>query len=144
MESLKSVLIDVVTPCDQVIAACASAKVGAEATSSSTGLPSERIATQPEPRRTVLNRPPPIMPLAPATFLMSQSMSASMASRLRPLTVICSPSSLIRCTCWAVSARKTSPVPETFMRSWPSPVSAFFMNFDMPPDPACSKVTSPW
>ena len=47
LESLKSVLIDVVTPCDQVIAAWASAKVGAEPTSSSTGLPSERIATQP-------------------------------------------------------------------------------------------------
>ena len=85
------------------------------------------------------------MPLAPETFWMSQSMSASMASRLRPLTVICSPpSSLIRCTCWAVSARKTSPVPDTFMRSWPSPVRAFFMNFDTPPVPACSKVTSPW
>ena len=46
---LKSVLIAVVTPEDQVIAACASAKVGAEATLSSTGGPSERIATQPVP-----------------------------------------------------------------------------------------------
>jgi hypothetical protein len=83
-------------------------------------------------------------PLPPDTFWMSQSMSASMASRLRPFTVICSPSRRMRCTCWPVSARKTSPVPETFIRSWPSPVSAFLTNFPMPPLPACSNVTSPW
>src|SRR5918995_6710338 len=53
---LKSVLIDVDTPDDHVIAAWASANVGAEATLSSTGGPSERIATQPVPCRWVLNR----------------------------------------------------------------------------------------
>ena len=37
------------TPEDHVIAACASANVGAAATLSSTGGPSERIATQPVP-----------------------------------------------------------------------------------------------
>jgi hypothetical protein len=51
---LKSVLIDVVTPDDHVIAACASANVGAEATLSSTGGPSDRIATQPVPRSSML------------------------------------------------------------------------------------------
>src|SRR3954452_2106013 len=49
-----SVLIDCVTPEDHVIAACASAKVGAEATLSRTGGPSERIATQPVPERAML------------------------------------------------------------------------------------------
>ena len=51
---LKSVFIDVETPCDHVIAACASANVGAEATLSRTGGPSERIATQPVPCSDVL------------------------------------------------------------------------------------------
>ena len=51
---LKSVLSEVDTPDDQVIAACASAKVGAEATFSRTGGPSERIATQPVPRSSML------------------------------------------------------------------------------------------
>src|SRR6476620_6120747 len=51
---LKSVFSAVETPCDQVIAACASAKVGAEATLSRTGGPSERIATQPVPFSAVL------------------------------------------------------------------------------------------
>ena len=35
-------------------------------------------------------------------------------------------------------------MPETFIRSVPSPVIAFFMNFVMPPLPACSNLTSPW
>src|SRR4051812_42605368 len=47
-------LTDVVTPEDHVIAACGSAKVGAVATLSSTGGPSERIATQPVPCSAVL------------------------------------------------------------------------------------------
>src|SRR3954447_6544342 len=47
-------LTDVVTPDDHVIAACGLAKVGAVATLSSTGGPSERIATQPVPCRAVL------------------------------------------------------------------------------------------
>src|ERR671923_60321 len=51
---LKSVLIDVLTPDDHVIAACASANVGADATLSSTGGPSDRIATQPVPRSSML------------------------------------------------------------------------------------------
>src|SRR6185437_5676822 len=55
--ALKSVLSEVVTPDDQVIAAWASANVGAEATLSRTGGPSDRIATQPVPLRSVLNRP---------------------------------------------------------------------------------------
>ena len=87
---LKSVLIDVDTPEDHVIAACASANVGACATLSSTGGPSESMATQPVPWSFVLNRPPPIMPLAPWTLWMSQSMSESNASRFWPLTVISS------------------------------------------------------
>ena len=71
-----------------MIAAWASANVGALATFSSTGGPSERIATQPVPCSERLNSPPPIMPLAPSTRLMSQSMPASKASRFRPLTVM--------------------------------------------------------
>jgi hypothetical protein len=51
---LKSVLIDVDTPDDHVMAAWASANVGAEATLRSTGGPSERIATQPVPRSSML------------------------------------------------------------------------------------------
>src|SRR6478609_7108692 len=47
-------LTEVVTPDDQVIAACGSAKVGACATLSSTGGPSERMATQPVPCSAVL------------------------------------------------------------------------------------------
>ena len=49
---LKSVFSPTVTPEDQVIAAWASAKVGACATLSRTGGPSERIATQPVPTAT--------------------------------------------------------------------------------------------
>src|SRR3712207_9486183 len=47
--SLMSVLIDVDTPDDHVIAACASANVGAEATLRRTGGRSEGIAIQPVP-----------------------------------------------------------------------------------------------
>ena len=65
----KSVLMPVVTPELQVIAACASANVGAAATLSSTGGPSERIATQPVPCSDMLNRPPPIIELAPCDAL---------------------------------------------------------------------------
>src|SRR5687768_15032276 len=54
-----SVFIEVLTPDDHVIAACASAYVGAEATLRRTGGPSERIATQPVPWSAVLKRPPP-------------------------------------------------------------------------------------
>src|SRR5918999_957414 len=61
---LTSVFIDVVTPDDHVIAAWASANVGAVATFSRTGGPSDRIATQPVPESEGLNRPPPIIPLA--------------------------------------------------------------------------------
>ena len=71
-----------------MIAAWASANVGAAATLSRTGGPSERIATQPVPCSAMLNRPPPITPLAPSTRLMSQSMPASKASRFGPLTVM--------------------------------------------------------
>src|SRR4029078_352689 len=45
---------------------------------------------------------------------------------------------------WARSARKTSPWPGTFMSDCPSPVTAFLMKRLIPPDPACSKSTSPW
>ena len=86
---MKSVLIEVETPEDHVIAACASANVGAWATLSRTGGPSERIATQPVPRSSRLNSPPAIAAEAPPEiFLMSQSMSASNASRFGPLTVM--------------------------------------------------------
>ena len=44
-----SVLIDVETLLDHVIAACGSANVGASPVFSSTGGPSEMIATQPLP-----------------------------------------------------------------------------------------------
>src|SRR5436190_20806302 len=49
--TLTSVLIDVDTPEDHVIAACGSANVGAVATFSRTGGPSEMLATQPAPLR---------------------------------------------------------------------------------------------
>ena len=74
-----------------MIAAWASAKVGACATLSSTGGPSERIATQPVPDSDMLNRPPAMAPAAPPlSRLMSQSMPASKASRFGPLTVMLS------------------------------------------------------
>ncbi len=44
---------------------------------------------------------------------------------------------------WAVSARNTSPLPVIFISDWPSPVTAFLSIRLMPPEPACSKVTSP-
>ncbi len=82
-------LIDVETPCDQVIAAWASAYVGAEATFSRTGGPSERIATQPVPCSDMLNSPPASAPAPPPWMrLMSQSIVESKASRFGPLTVI--------------------------------------------------------
>ena len=43
-----------------------------------------------------------------------------------------------------VSARKTSPVPDTFISDWPSPVIAFLTKRLTPPEPACSKLTWPW
>ena len=88
--------------------------------------------------------PPPMKPETPSTFLMSQSMSASNASRLAPFTVIASPESLSSWISCARSARKTSPVPETFISSAPSPVIAFFAIRLRPPEPACSNFTSPW
>ena len=75
---------------------------------------------------------------------MSQSMPASKASTLAPLQVIASFSSLSRCTSWAVSARKTSPVPVIFISDVPSPDTAFLSMRPMPPEPACSNFTSPW
>ncbi len=75
---------------------------------------------------------------------MSQSIPSSKASTLAPLAVIDSFSSRSSWMSWARSARKTSPEPETFIRSTPSPVIAFFMNFIAPPEPACSNLTSPW
>ena len=75
---------------------------------------------------------------------MSQSIPDSNASTCGPLTVIFSPAS---CSSWiscAVSARKTSPVPVTFISWVPSLVTAFLSMRDSPPDPACSKCTSPW
>src|ERR671914_2487340 len=106
--SLMSVLIPVCTLDAQVIAACGSAKVGASPVLSSTGGPSEMIATQPVPVSAVLNRPPPIIPLTPSTRLMSQSIPASNASRFVPFTVIASFSRYSRWMSWAVSARNTS------------------------------------
>ena len=44
----------------------------------------------------------------------------------------------------AVSARKTSPLPLIFMSDVPSPETAFLSIRLMPPEPACSKLTSPW
>ena len=74
----------------QVIAAFGSAKVGASPVLSRTGGPSETIATQPVPCSAVLNSPPATKPLAPSTFLMSQSIPESNASRFFPLTVMAS------------------------------------------------------
>ena len=88
--SLMSVLMPVWTLDAQVIAACGSANVGASPVLSSTGGPSEMIATQPVPLSAVLKRPPPIMPDTPSTRLMSQSMPASNASRFAPFTVMAS------------------------------------------------------
>ena len=60
--------------------------------------------------------PPPSMLETPSTRLMSQSMSASKASRLAPLTVIASFSSFSTWMSWPRSARKTSPLPEILAR----------------------------
>jgi methyl-accepting chemotaxis protein len=87
---LTSVLIDVVTPDDHVIAACASAKVGAVADVEQHGRAVGEDRHPAGARRAVLKRPPPIIPLAPWTRWMSQSMPASNASRFGPLTVILS------------------------------------------------------
>ena len=81
---------------------------------------------------------------APSTRLMSQSMPASKASTLAPLAVMKSSSSRRMWTSWAMSARKTSPVPETFISCVPSLVTAFLIIRPMPPEPACSNVTLPW
>ena len=83
-------------------------------------------------------------PETPSTFLMSQSMSASKASRLAPLTVMASPASFTSWISCARSARKTSPEPEIFISSAPSPVTAFLAIRFRPPEPACSNLTSPW
>ena len=92
----------------------------------------------------MLNIPPPMNPETPSTFLMSQSMSASKARRFAPFTVIASSESRSSWISWARSARKTSPVPEIFISSAPSPVTAFFAIRLRPPEPACSNFTSPW
>ena len=43
-----------------------------------------------------------------------------------------------------MSARNTSPLPETFISSVPSLVTAFLSIRESPPEPACSNWTSPW
>ena len=75
---------------------------------------------------------------------MSQSIPASKASTWGPLTVIFSPASLSSWISCAVSARNTSPLPETFINSVPSLVTAFLIIRESPPEPACSNLTSPW
>ena len=75
---------------------------------------------------------------------MSQSIPASKASTCGPLAVMLSSSSRSSWISCAMSARKISPLPETFIRSVPSLVIAFFSIREIPPEPACSKRTSPW
>lgn len=82
-------------PADQATAACTSTNVGCSEQSSTTGCPTVHSATEPVPETVVLNSPPAITP-APLTRLMSQVSEASKASRLRPPTLIPSPSSSSR------------------------------------------------
>ncbi len=82
--------------------------------------------------------------MLPRTRLMSQSIPVSNASTCGPLAVIFSLSSFSSWISCAVSARNTSPVPVTFINRVPSLVTAFFSIRDSPPEPACSKRTSPW
>ena len=139
-----SVFTAVCTPLDHVIAACGSVNAVSPSSSSSIGGPSESSATHPVPASSRLNSPPASTPEAPSTLRMFQSMPASNASRLELLTVILSSASFTRCTSCAWKARNTSPVPETFIRSTPSPVATFFIRRAMPPVPARSNFTSPW
>jgi hypothetical protein len=80
---------------DHATAACTSTYVGCWEQSRTTGLPTVHSAVVPVPVTVVLKRPPAITP-APLTRLMSQVSAASKASRLRPLTLIPSPSSSTR------------------------------------------------
>ena len=134
----------VVTPPDQAIAADGSANVGASATSSRSGSPSDTSATMPVPCRATLKSPPASMPAAPPlTRVMSQSMPVSNARMFAPLTVSASSSSRSTCTSIAWLARNSSPEPLASISRSDSPVAAFLSSRPRPP-PLCSKCTSPW
>ncbi|SKT83091.1 Uncharacterised protein [Mycobacteroides abscessus subsp. abscessus] len=118
-----------------------SANVGASAALSTTGGPSVVSATQPVPRKVVLNRPP-VTTLAPLTRSIFQFRPAEKASTFLPLMDRPALFRFSRCTSKARSARNTSPWPEQRMSGRPSPVSAFFRNLAAPP-PSKAKSTLP-
>ena len=122
------------SPADHSTAACMSTCVGSS-TSRTTGVPWATTAIMPRPLNVVLNRPPLIME-APSTRLMSHVRLLSKARTALPLTVTASSSSSRMKISSASWARKTSPLPETFMSDMPSPVRAFLNIFPMPPDPS--------
>ncbi len=75
---------------------------------------------------------------------MSHASELSNASTFAPLTVTPSSSRWSTKTWSASCARKTSPLPETFMSDMPSPVNAFLNILPRPPLPSYAKSTSPW
>ena len=83
----------------------------------------------------VLNRPPLTID-APSTRLMSHVRPLSNASTALPLTVTASSSSSRTKISSASWARKTSPLPETFISDMPSPVKAFLNILPSPPLPS--------
>ena len=111
-----------------------STKVGTS-TCSTTGVPWATTAISPLPVNVVLNRPPLTIE-APSTRLMSHVRALSKASTALPLTVTASSSSSRMKISSASWARKTSPLPETFIRAMPSPVRAFLNILPRPPLPS--------
>ena len=121
-------------PADHSTAACMSTWVGSS-TWSTTGVPWVTTAIIPRPVKVVLNRPP-LITEAPSTRLMSHVRLLSNARTARPLTVTASSSSSRMKISSASWARKTSPLPETFISDMPSPVRAFLNIFPSPPAPS--------
>ena len=85
----------------QAIADCRSAKVGASAVPSTTGVPNALMTSRPVPVNTMLKAPPDSAE-APSTRRMSQVSPGSKASTFAPLTVTESPSRSSTCSSLAV------------------------------------------
>ena len=83
----------------------------------------------------VVLKMPPLIIEAPSTRLMSQVRVLSNARMLEPLTVTLSFSRCRTKISSASCARKTSPLPETFISDMPSPVKAFLNILATPPLP---------
>ena len=102
-------------------------------------------ATQPVPCSSVLKRPPLIIPVTPSTRLTSQSIPASKASRFVAVDgdeVVLQVDQVD--LLGLVGQEDLASAPSIFIRLVPSPVIAFLNIRPIPPEPACSKVTSPW